>query len=61
MKDKLLAWLCPDDIRPEKHQAFYRDLRVQGTAQWAFDASQYKKWNESGGFLWISGISKSRP
>jgi len=58
---ELLAWLCPDDIRPKKDQAFYKNLRVKGTAQWVFDDLQYKKWNENERFLWISGISNWRP
>ena len=59
MKEKLLAWLCPDDIQPKKDQSFYRDLRTEGTALWVFEDSRYQQWRENANLLWISGISEA--
>jgi hypothetical protein len=55
---KLLEWLCPAQINPNRDQATYKELLTENTAAWIFDDPAYKDWRlGSTSFLWIFGES----
>lgn len=56
--DKLLDWLCPDEISPHKDQANLKALRTKGTGIWIRDQPDYRKWKEQHKFLWICGLRR---
>ena len=53
LRDSIFRWLSPPDQSTNHFIA--RKFRHNGTAQWFFEGSIFKKWKSTGSFLWIHG------
>ncbi|KIK49912.1 hypothetical protein GYMLUDRAFT_253440 [Collybiopsis luxurians FD-317 M1] len=56
-REKIQKWLNAPNCATNFQTA--DDKRTEGTGQWILDHSEYKKWKQSPGLLWIQGKAGS--